>query len=67
MLALGSRGGADMGRCVATIVIEPRSLVREALVSLLTSHSYEVVGGVASTADIDNYPLVGDTPRKSVV
>lgn len=56
-----------MGRCVATIVIEPRSLVREALVSLLTSHSYEVVGGVASTTDIDNYPLVGDSPRLVVL
>ncbi len=36
-----------------TVVIEPRSLVRGALISLLTSHSYRVVGGFASTADID--------------
>jgi two-component system nitrate/nitrite response regulator NarL len=52
-----------MGQCVATIVIEPRSLVREALVSLMASHSYQVVGGVASTADIDNSLLVADAPR----
>src|SRR5262249_54174558 len=32
-----------MEKCVATIVIEPRSLVREALVSLMASHSYHVV------------------------
>ena len=42
-----------MEQCVATIVIEPRLLVREALVSLMASHSYQVVGGFASTADID--------------
>src|SRR3979490_196835 len=52
-----------MGQCVATIVIEPRLLVREALVSLMASHSYQVVGGVASTADIDNSLLVADAPR----
>jgi two-component system nitrate/nitrite response regulator NarL len=52
-----------MGECVATIVIEPRSLVREALVSLMASHSYHVVGGVASTADIDNSLLVADAPK----
>ncbi|GEP61419.1 response regulator transcription factor [Reyranella soli] len=48
---------------IATIVIEPRSLVREALVSLMASHSYQVVGGVASTADIENSSLVADAPR----
>jgi two-component system nitrate/nitrite response regulator NarL len=51
-----------MGQSVATIVIEPRSLVREALVSLMASHSYQVVGGVASTADIENSLLVADAP-----
>jgi two-component system, NarL family, nitrate/nitrite response regulator NarL len=51
-----------MEQCVATIVIEPRLLVREALVSLMASHSYQVVGGVASTADIDNSLLVS-APR----
>jgi len=48
---------------VATLIIEPRSLVREALVSLMTSHSYHVVGGVASTADISNSLLVADVPK----
>jgi len=56
-----------MEKCVATIVIEPRSLVREALVSLMASHSYHVVGGVASTADIDNSLLVADPPRLVVL
>jgi two-component system nitrate/nitrite response regulator NarL len=51
-----------MEECVATIVIEPRLLVREALVSLMASHSYQVVGGVASTADIDN-SLLASAPR----
>ena len=51
-----------MEQCVATIVIEPRLLVREALVSLMASHSYQVIGGVASTADIDN-SLLASAPR----
>jgi two-component system nitrate/nitrite response regulator NarL len=37
----------------ATVVIEPRWLMREALVSLMESHSHHVVCSVASTADID--------------
>ena len=52
-----------MGQHLATIVIEPRSLVREALISLIASHSYHVVGGIASTADIGNAFLVADTPK----
>jgi two-component system, NarL family, nitrate/nitrite response regulator NarL len=52
-----------MEKCVAAIVIEPRLLVREALVSLMASHSYQVVAGVASTADIDNSLLATDAPR----
>ncbi|WP_428667597.1 response regulator transcription factor [Reyranella sp.] len=36
-----------------TVVIEPRSLVREALISLLTGHSYQVVGNFGSTAGMD--------------
>jgi two-component system nitrate/nitrite response regulator NarL len=51
-----------MEQCVATIVIEPRLLVREALVSLIASHSYQIVGGVASMADIDN-SLLASAPR----
>jgi two-component system nitrate/nitrite response regulator NarL len=41
-----------MGK-IATVIIEPRALVREALVSLMESHSYDVVCSAASTADID--------------
>ena len=51
-----------MEQFVATIVIEPRSLVREALISLMASHSYEVVGSFASTADIENALRVADAP-----
>lgn len=51
-----------MGHCVATIVIEPRSLVREALVSLMTSHSYRVAGSVASTSEIEDSFVVAEAP-----
>ena len=52
-----------MGEHVATLIIEPRSLFREALVSLMERHSFHVVCGVASTADIDNSLLVADVPK----
>ena len=52
-----------MAKRIATLIIEPRSLVREGLVSLMASHSYHVIGGVASTADIDSSLLVADVPR----
>ena len=42
-----------MGNCIATVIVEPRSLVREALVSLMESNSYDVVCSVASAADIE--------------
>jgi two-component system nitrate/nitrite response regulator NarL len=42
-----------MGERISIAIIEPRLLVREALVSLMEHHSYRVVSGVASTADID--------------
>jgi two-component system, NarL family, nitrate/nitrite response regulator NarL len=59
----GNCVGAGMGQIVATVVIEPRSLVREALVSLMASHSYQVIGSIASTTDIGNSLLVADAPR----
>ena len=37
---------------VTTIIIEARSLLREALVSLMAGHDYQIVGDVASTAEI---------------
>jgi two-component system nitrate/nitrite response regulator NarL len=43
-----------MGDRTATAIIEPRSLMRGALVSLMERHSYHVVCSVGSTADIDH-------------
>ena len=51
-----------MGKLVTTLIVEPCSLVRESLVSLMANHSYHMVGGVASAADIDSSLLV-DAPR----
>ena len=48
---------------IATLIIEPRSLVRQGLVSLMASHSYHVIGGVGSTVDIDSSLLVAGVPR----
>jgi two-component system nitrate/nitrite response regulator NarL len=42
-----------MGNCTATAIIEPRSLVRAALVSLMESNSYRVVCNLSSAADIE--------------
>ena len=42
-----------MGDFTATVVVEARSLLREALVSLMESHSYKVVCSISSPADID--------------
>jgi two-component system nitrate/nitrite response regulator NarL len=52
-----------MGERVSALVIERRSLVREALVSLMTNHSYHVVGCAASTADLDECLVVADAPE----
>ena len=53
-----------MGERLATIIIEPRLLVRQALVSVMASHPYHVVVGVASTADID-HSLLAQTRSSS--
>lgn len=42
-----------MGDLTETVVIEARSLLREALVSLMESHSYRVICSVGSIADIE--------------
>jgi two-component system, NarL family, nitrate/nitrite response regulator NarL len=52
-----------MGDRTATVIIEPRSLVREALVSLMENHSYNVVCSVASAAEIDHRPAVIEAPQ----
>ena len=49
-----------MVKCTATIIIEPRLLVREALHSLIKNYPYRVVCTVASTADIGSRSMVGD-------
>lgn len=48
---------------VTTVVIEPRSLVREALVSLLGSKGYATVGSVGSVADAEKTLKRADAPR----
>src|SRR5260221_8959505 len=52
-----------IGTGVATIIVEPRLLVREALESLMGNHSYRVVCGVGSTANIVNPSIVADGPE----
>ena len=44
-------------------VIEPRSLIRGALVSLMANHSYQVVGSFASTADMEKSLHTDGVPR----
>jgi two-component system nitrate/nitrite response regulator NarL len=41
-----------MGSRLSTVIVEPRSLVREALKSLLTKNLYDVVWSVGSTAEL---------------
>ena len=52
-----------MGKRVATIIIEPRLLVREALELLMGNHSYRVVCGIGSIADIASSSIVADGPE----
>jgi two-component system nitrate/nitrite response regulator NarL len=52
-----------MGKPLSTLIVEPRSLVCEALATLMKRHSYRVVCGVATTADIDSSLLVADVPK----
>jgi len=52
-----------MGDLIATVVIEARSLIREALVSLIESHSYKVICSIGSPADIDCNALKEEQPK----
>jgi two-component system, NarL family, nitrate/nitrite response regulator NarL len=52
-----------MGDRTATAIIESRSLVREALVSLMESHAYNVVYSAASTPNIDAESLGIEKPQ----
>jgi two-component system nitrate/nitrite response regulator NarL len=56
-----------MEQGVTTIVIEARSLVREALISLMASHSYQIVGSFASAADIENSLRIADAPGLTIL
>jgi two-component system nitrate/nitrite response regulator NarL len=49
-----------VGTRVSTIIIEPRSLVREALELLLRDHSYHFARGAGSIADIASSPIAAD-------
>src|SRR6185436_15558252 len=51
---------------VSTIIVEPRALLREALVCLVESHSYRVVGAIASALDIDD-PAVANAPKLTIL
>jgi two-component system nitrate/nitrite response regulator NarL len=60
--ALGQWVGV-MGSRLATIVVESRLLVREALKSLMAKNSYRVVCDVGSTAEISGAPTLSDEPK----
>jgi two-component system nitrate/nitrite response regulator NarL len=47
----------------ATVIIEARSLIRDALVSLMESHSYKVICSIGSPADIDYTAPKDDQPK----
>jgi two-component system nitrate/nitrite response regulator NarL len=55
--------GDVMGPSLTTVIVEPRLLVREALEALMISHSYRVICGAASTADIDGSLTAADEPK----
>jgi two-component system, NarL family, nitrate/nitrite response regulator NarL len=56
-----------MGTQVATIIIEPRLLVRQALESLMMQHSYRVVCGVGSIADVADSTILAEEPRLAIL
>ena len=60
--ALGQWVGI-MGSRLATIVVESRLLVREALKSLMAKNSYRVVCDVGSTAEISGASTLSDEPK----
>ena len=52
-----------MGSRLATIVVESRLLVREALKSLMAKNSYRVVCDIGSTAEMSGGPPLSDEPK----
>ena len=55
--------GHVMGPKPATVVVESRLLVREALKSLMANHSYRVVCDVGSTAEISGASTLSEEPK----
>jgi two-component system nitrate/nitrite response regulator NarL len=55
--------GSVVGTKAATIIIETRLLVREALESLMVSYSYRIVCRVGSVAEIGSSSIVADGPK----
>jgi hypothetical protein len=59
--------GANMGEeKLSTLIVEPRFLVREALVCLMKTHSYRVVGAVPSALDIDEAAIT-NAPKLAIL
>ena len=52
-----------MGSRLATIIVESRLLVREALKSLMAKNSYRVVCDIGSTAEISGASTLSDEPK----
>jgi len=55
--------GQAMGQKLATVVVESRLLVREALKSLMAENSYRVVCDIGSTAEISGGSGLSDEPK----
>ena len=51
---------------LSTLIVEPRFLVREALVCLMKTHSYRVVGAVPSALDIDEAAIT-NAPKLAIL
>jgi two-component system, NarL family, nitrate/nitrite response regulator NarL len=61
---LGRRTVGDvMGSRIATIIVESRLLVREALKSLMVKNAYRVVCDIGSTAEISGASTLSDEPK----
>ena len=56
-----------MGHSVTTIVIESRPLFREALVSLISNHEYQVLGSFTSSASLDNIWQAAEAPALVII
>ena len=56
-----------MGPKLATIVVEFRLLVREALKSLMAEHSYHVVCDIGATAEISGASTLSEEPKLVVL